>query len=212
MIFAQCHASRRNAPRRTPPATARRRAAPRMPHRAVDELEGVRRHVVECKREVGVGSKRRRERPYLLHSVGLSLLTTESSRASGVRTPMTYTVDALNERVVLRLAAPAAAGELVTLHITYSANISKNNLGLYNSPYTDDEGKTVPMLVTQFESTYARHAFLSYDEPALKATFQLTVDGVPAGFTALNNMPVLATSPRSDGGSRRACAAKTKSQ
>ena len=45
------------------------------------------------------------------------------------------------------------------------------------------------MLATQFESTDARRMFPSWDEPAFRATYKLTVT-VPADFTPVSNMPV----------------------
>jgi aminopeptidase N len=63
----------------------------------------------------------------------------------------------------------------------------------------NDSGSTVTMLATQFEATYARTAFPCFDEPALKATFGLTVNGIPTGYTPLGNMPIATRVARGDG-------------
>jgi len=54
------------------------------------------------------------------------------------------------------------------------------------------------MASTQFEPTNARRAFPSWDEPAIKATFDITLI-VPSDLTALSNMDVLSETRTSDG-------------
>jgi aminopeptidase 2 len=61
--------------------------------------------------------------------------------------------------------------------------------GFYRSGYTDKEGNKKFMMVTQFCATDARRCFPCWDEPALKATFDVTLY-VPQDKTALCNMNV----------------------
>ena len=131
-------------------------------------------------------------------------LVIASLTANGAAT--TWTADSVNSRISVRLPA-GAAGTVVRLAIAYSFNASANNYGLYTSNFLADDGSSVTMLATQFEATYARTAFPCFDEPALKATFALTVDGVPAGYTPLGNMPVATQATRGDGASVVAFAA-----
>ena len=134
----------------------------------------------------------------LLHAgPGLAIA---SASVGGVAT--TWTVDAANDRLAVRLPPGAgAANSVVRLALAFAFNASANNFGLYTSVYTNDAQASVAMLATQFEATYARTAFPCFDEPALKATFALTVDGVPPGYTALGNMPIAAQAARGDGAS-----------
>lgn len=60
--------------------------------------------------------------------------------------------------------------------------------GIYPCPFKH-EGKDKMLLATQFESHYARKAFPCIDEPAAKATFDLTLTA-PKGETALSNTPI----------------------
>ncbi|WP_283679244.1 M1 family metallopeptidase [Lentilactobacillus sp. Marseille-Q4993] len=77
----------------------------------------------------------------------------------------------------------------VTLTITYSAKLTDTMMGIYPSYYEVD-GEKKQVIGTQFETTFARQAFPSVDEPEAKATFDLAIkfDEQP-GETILANMP-----------------------
>uniref|UniRef100_A0A7N0R8T6 Aminopeptidase n=1 Tax=Kalanchoe fedtschenkoi TaxID=63787 RepID=A0A7N0R8T6_KALFE len=82
---------------------------------------------------------------------------------------------------------PKGTGILAIGHFT---GLMGNNLtGFYRSKY-DVNGNDSYMAVTQFEPTYARQCFPCWDEPALKATFQVTLE-VPSHLMAFSNMPIL---------------------
>lgn len=69
--------------------------------------------------------------------------------------------------------------------------------GFYRSSYTH-EGVLRHLGVTQFQPTDARRAFPCWDEPALKAKFEVTLI-VAEELTALSNTPIKATSTLGDG-------------
>lgn len=70
--------------------------------------------------------------------------------------------------------------------------------GFYRSGYKDVEGKSKVMVSTQFESLDARRAFPCWDEPAVKAVFEVTLI-IPRELTAFSNMPELEVSEKGKG-------------
>ena len=54
------------------------------------------------------------------------------------------------------------------------------------------------MVTTQFESIGARQALPCWDEPAVKATFEVSML-VPPGRQGLSNMPVVTSEAKEDG-------------
>uniref|UniRef100_S4PRY9 Aminopeptidase n=1 Tax=Pararge aegeria TaxID=116150 RepID=S4PRY9_9NEOP len=76
-----------------------------------------------------------------------------------------------------------------TLHCEFIGEINDKMKGLYRSKYLTPGGEERYAAVTQFEATDARRCFPCWDEPAIKATFDITLE-VPADRVALSNMPV----------------------
>ncbi|XP_030370583.1 aminopeptidase N [Scaptodrosophila lebanonensis] len=81
-----------------------------------------------------------------------------------------------------------AAGTQWLLTIEYKGDLRTDNGGFYLSTFTGDNGETRYLATTQFESTDARHAFPCYDEPAKRATFDITLNHDPS-YNAISNMP-----------------------
>ncbi|XP_053690824.1 aminopeptidase N-like [Sabethes cyaneus] len=65
---------------------------------------------------------------------------------------------------------------------------NNNNQGFFASSYVDNENKRHYVASTKFEPTHARSAFPCYDEPKLKATFELTI-AHSKNYEAISNMP-----------------------
>lgn len=76
----------------------------------------------------------------------------------------------------------------LTIVIGYAGKINDQLHGLYPCKY-QFEGKDMELLATQFESHYAREVFPCVDEPAAKATFDVTLT-TESEVTVLGNMPV----------------------
>lgn len=99
--------------------------------------------------------------------------------------PVPFTVKDDEEAVEITLPA---AGD-VKLSVDYTAPLTDTMMGIYPS-YYEVNGEQKQIIGTQFETTAARQAFPSVDEPAAKATFSLAIkfDEHP-GETIIANMP-----------------------
>ena len=94
-----------------------------------------------------------------------------------------------DETARFQFGAELPVGE-ATLTIEFTGELNDKLRGFYRSSYTDIDGNERYMATTQLEATDARRAFPCWDEPALKATFELTLV-VPSEMTAVSNMPVV---------------------
>ena len=91
----------------------------------------------------------------------------------------------------------AVAAGAYTLSLVYHGKIYQQASGLFALDYDTPAGRA-RALFTQFENSDARRFVPCWDEPGVKATFQLTAT-VPAGQMALSNMPVESTDSPSSG-------------
>ncbi|KAL6056357.1 Aminopeptidase [Balamuthia mandrillaris] len=73
------------------------------------------------------------------------------------------------------------------LEVDFRGTLNDQMAGFYRSKYMVGD-KEKYMATTQFEPTDARRAFPCWDEPAVKATFEVTLT-IPAELQALSNMP-----------------------
>ena len=99
------------------------------------------------------------------------------------------TFDKEKEMVTLAVESPLPPG-LAIVHIKYTGILNSEMRGFYMGK--DDQGRKYA--ATQFESTDARRAFPSFDEPAYKATFDITVIA-DREHTVISNTKVLSDTP-----------------
>lgn len=76
------------------------------------------------------------------------------------------------------------------LKVVFTGGLNDRMKGFYRSKYTGPDGEDRYGAVTQFEPSDARRSFPCWDEPAHKATFDITLI-VPKNRVALSNMPVI---------------------
>ena len=110
----------------------------------------------------------------------------------GKRLAATVSADAPNETVTLKLAETLPPGK-AAVHIAFDGKLGQQLRGLYLSRTAKRK-----YAVTQFESTSARRAFPSFDEPAMKATFDITLV-VDNGDTAISNGAIVSDTPAGEG-------------
>ncbi len=111
-----------------------------------------------------------------------------SAESEGKSLPAKVTLDPAQQQATFHFDQPLAAGP-VSLKIAYSGVLNGGLRGFYLS-----KSATRNYAVTQFESTDARRAFPSFDEPALKATFDVSLV-VPVGDTAIGNTNIVSDAP-----------------
>ncbi|XP_020619542.1 glutamyl aminopeptidase-like [Orbicella faveolata] len=82
-------------------------------------------------------------------------------------------------------------GEYV-INMAFKSELREELGGFYRMNYTRKDGTIVPVAATQFSPADARKAFPCFDEPAMKATFNVTLVHDP-GLISISNMPIYQT-------------------
>ncbi|KAL5005760.1 hypothetical protein ScPMuIL_016918 [Solemya velum] len=98
-----------------------------------------------------------------------------------------------NEKVIFTFPAALQTGKGV-LSVKFSGILNDQMKGFYRSKFKTSDGQEGFHAVTQFEACDARRAFPCWDEPAVKATFDITLV-LPQNKLGLSNMPVEKESP-----------------
>jgi aminopeptidase N len=112
------------------------------------------------------------------------------------------TLDAARETATLTVPQPIAEGK-ATIQITYSGILNDKLRGFYISKANGRK-----YAVSQMEATDARRAFPSFDEPAFKATFDISLM-VDKGDTAISNGKQVSDTPGPDAGKHTVTFART---
>ena len=134
-------------------------------------------------------------------------LTFDKVRLDNANTAPKVAYDAEAQTATLTFEQPVAAGKH-RLTIDYAGKINQQALGLFAVDY-DTAGGSKRLLATQFESPDARRFAPMWDEPAIKATFKLTVDA-PSKDMVVSNTPIETTQALAGGVTRTTFAATPK--
>jgi aminopeptidase N/puromycin-sensitive aminopeptidase len=122
-----------------------------------------------------------------LNAAEIAFLSVNAS-ADGKQQTATVALDKQKEQATFTFPEKLPAGK-ATLVIRYTGILNNELRGFYLS-----KGDHRNYAVTQFEPTDARRAFPCFDEPAFKATYDVTLI-VDDGDTAISNGPIIADNP-----------------
>jgi len=119
----------------------------------------------------------------ILHAAEIEVLSVVVEQSKKSQTGK-VTYKELDEQVVFEFGPGVKPGKAI-LKISFTGILNDKMRGFYRSRYEHD-GKTYHMGTTQFESTDARRAFPSFDEPAHKAIFEVSFK-IPDDRTVISN-------------------------
>lgn len=128
--------------------------------------------------------------PYvLLHAVDMNITKAEVRKVSGgVQAIKRQFMFEKNQFFVIEMESPLEKDQYVTT-LEFSGAYVDDMRGMYKASFKYKNGTESLFSATQFEPLKARKAFPCFDEPAMKATFNVTLVHDP-GLIALSNMPI----------------------
>ena len=108
-----------------------------------------------------------------------------------------------DERASIKFYQPLPVGKGV-LKMHFAGILNDKMKGFYRTVDKDAHGNIKYSAVTQFEPTDARRCFPCWDEPAIKASFDISVIAKPKSndFVVLSNMPIKDVEKINDGANR----------
>lgn len=121
----------------------------------------------------------------------VSFIDPSTEEAVEERFESAATIDETAQTAVFSFSRAVEKGDW-KLVAEYEGSLVQPSLeGFYRSKWTDDSTMDHWVATTQFEATHARRAFPCWDEPAVKATYTVTLV-IDKRLTALSNMRVTA--------------------
>jgi aminopeptidase N len=126
-------------------------------------------------------------RTIVLNALDLSIPRADVMQGGTTR-PAAISIDREKQQATLEFEAPVAPGD-ARLTLEFAGTLNDTLAGLYLT-----KTPRRAYAATQFEATDARRAFPCFDEPALKATFDV-IAVIDSGDMAISNMPVRSDTP-----------------
>ena len=122
----------------------------------------------------------------ILNALKLKILSAEVSASNGINYPAKIEYDEKSGRVILRISKKISGS--AHINIIFQGENSDELRGFYRSKYTIGK-KEEYILTSQFEPDTARMAFVCFDQPDLKATFDVSFI-INKDLMAISNMPI----------------------
>uniref|UniRef100_A0A0L8GQ56 Uncharacterized protein n=1 Tax=Octopus bimaculoides TaxID=37653 RepID=A0A0L8GQ56_OCTBM len=132
-----------------------------------------------------------------LHIVKLEILGSITVKELGINKAITvrnFEENKEKEFLVVYLNEELEAGHRYKIVIQFKGSLLPDLKGFYFSSY-EYNNETIYLATTQFQPTNARKAFPCFDEPALRAKFNVVLIR-KKNMTALSNQQILRTEPR----------------
>lgn len=131
-----------------------------------------------------------------LHVKDLNITDQVVEDKAGSKVGINSSLPGTGDFYVITLKDKLKKNDFYTIKMKFSGPLNEDLTGLYRSSYINADGKTEWMAVTQFEPTSARKAFPCFDEPHLKATFEVSI-ARPKDMNTLCNMNTRSTAVNS---------------
>lgn len=133
----------------------------------------------------------------VLNSAEIEIQKASLRSESGKNLSASVSTDEIAQQSTIKLSDTASGGNWY-LHLSFTGILNNKLRGFYRSSYKDAEGKEQFIATTKFEPSDARRAFPCFDEPAFKATFQVSLL-IDKELTAIANTPLLSEEEKANG-------------
>ncbi|XP_045623498.1 aminopeptidase N [Procambarus clarkii] len=134
----------------------------------------------------------------ILHLADI-LVRNDTIKVTAVNRRQNYPVrrevyDPRRQQYTVQLRWRLQPGKAYLLAMKFVASLANTPKGIYFTSYKDSEGNERTMAATHFWPTNARRAFPCFDDPAMKATYEVHI-ARESHMMALSNMPLVKTTP-----------------
>ncbi|MEK6807571.1 MAG: M1 family metallopeptidase [Nanoarchaeota archaeon] len=126
----------------------------------------------------------------VLNSAGLEITRCKITANGDTITPK-HSLNKENEELALQFDRKIPAGQH-ELYISFEGQLLDGLAGFYKSKNITKDGEIKYIATTQFEPADARRCFPCFDEPEMKAVFEISISA-DKKFEVISNMPALET-------------------